>query len=679
MAYTITSSAPGDSLSDATLAAAGIADAQISYANQAQDTLRLIQSPSSWTGAALITQGATVTLKSGSTVVFVGVCLSDPRDAVAQNHQIAYEIAGPWYWLDEIEYRQTHKRWTGAALESVEMSTVILNQAADGARSTSGEQITAALQYAIDEGAPIAIGTITPAVEIPWEQASEIKCSEVIRRMLKWSPNCVAYWDYTTTDGETPPASLPTLHCIPSSAMSAVSVDLAAYTTTRATVRPRYDLQRPGVALQYDRTVTSGGATYYQVETDTAGDHTDIRALTATIPLSGSIGGSAQYQEILTSDFPVSGDPAVHDFLSKAWWKSRVPALAAIADADLVLHDSVVAIEEDDEGDPLYVIADLPRVLEQGQITPWMEAGGFKSAGVTITVQADMIERDAGGAVVNEIKNKLLTLTVTGTDAISKTYSRIELGSYIEDVPAGVAAALYASISILHYDGSLTIVGADPSFIYRPGQKFNIANGLAAWASMNAIIQTAQIDLATGSATIAFGPPKHLSPDDMVALLKRIRTRTLATQQVSRHTGLAGDDAALGGGRGPRNEAAAEGGEPVRSVYTSEGTDTRKIDIDPSAVTDAVGDLVLKPRECLIVESDGSTGFQLKTRSVMASTSYGDATALGPAIPVPSGSDPGTLCYHPGVGLVWVYASTLYQLLQRTSGNVLAFDWTRAR
>ena len=653
--YTITSSVVADGLSDAAFAVAGIDACTLTYVDQAQDICTLSQIPATWTGVPILTQGATVVIRLDGTPIFVGVCVTDPRDATPADHRIAYRLAGPWWYLDEIEYRQMHKRWTGAALEDVALSTVILNQGAAGARLTSGEQIAAAAQYAIDRGAPIQIGTITPAVQIPYEQASEIKCSEVIRRMLKWSPDCVAYWDYASDDGEEPPVLLPTLHVVPSSAMSAASVDLAAFTTARASISPRYDLQRPGVAIQYQKTVTAGGITYYSMETDTAGSHTHMRALTATIPLSGSSGGTAEYQEILTSDFPVAGDPPAFNWLDNAWWKSRVPALAAILDADLTLHDATAAVETDEEGDPLYAVTDLPRCLERGQIQPWMSASGIKSAGITITVQADMIERDVGGAVVREEKNKILTLTVTGTDAHTRTYSRIELGSYMEDVPEGVAAALYASVSVLHYDGSLQLIGAAPSTAYRPGKKLNIANGRAEWASMNAIIQTCTLDAATGATTIVFGPPKHLGPDDMVSLLRRIRNRTLATGHIARHTGLAGDAGGLNGGRGPRNEAAAEGGEPVRSVYTSEGTDTRKIDIDPSAVTDAVGDLVLKPRECLIVESDGSTGFRLKTRSVMASTSYGDVIAsISSAVTVITG-----LQYDASTGYIQVKTRTL--------------------
>jgi hypothetical protein len=186
----------------------------------------------------------------------------------------------------------------------------------------------------------------------------------------------------------------------------------------------------------------------------------------------------------------------------------------------------------------------------------------------------------------------------------------VEVPSASEAGIGGLFASLVSSLAVA--------TGMDPSDL--PGKKFNIANGLAAWASMNAIIQTVQLDLATGSTTIAIGPPKHLSPDDMVALLKRIRSRTMVTQQVSRHTGLAGDHGVLGGGRLPRNEAAAEGGEPLRTVYAETGTDTRKIDLDPTEIPDAEGALTLKPREIVCLD-----GANLKARSVMATESYGDS------------------------------------------------------
>jgi hypothetical protein len=51
----------------------------------------------------------------------------------------------------------------------------------------------------------------------------------------------------------------------------------------------------------------------------------------------------------------------------------------------------------------------------------------------------------------------------------------------------------------------------------------------------------------------------------------------------------------------------------------------------------------------------------------------------GTTIPTPSGSDPGVLVYDPNdTSIKWIYSDTLYKVLQRMSGDVLGFDWTRA-
>jgi len=621
--YTITSAT--DALADATFASLGIVSHDMEKSSQALDIVMLRQIPSSWTNNPILSYAAQVTIKRDTIPIFVGTCITDPRTAVAASHSISYKIVGPWYWLDETEYCQMHKRWNGTALADVRLSKVILNQSTTGTRLNSGEQIEDVIDYCIAQGCPIAKGTIAPAVQIPWEQAGPIKSSEVIRRMLKWSPECTAWWDYTPASGH------PVLHVTARDAMPTTSVDLSAYRSTQSGIRPRYDLQRPGVEIIYERTTTIGDQTYLSTETDTAGDHTNKSALRATIDLAGSIGGSAQYEKVKTSDFPTAGDPVDFDWINKAWWKARVPALAAYANADLWIHDPIIEVEKDEDGDPLYPISQLPRILEEGQITPWMATGGIKAAKVTISVSVNSIERNPANGIVKKVANRIQTLTVVGTNATTRTYSRIELGSYIETVPTGIAAALYASLSILQYDGSITYIGADPDLSYRPGQKFNILNGRPEWATMDAIIQRVALSTADGSTTITFGPARHLSPDDMVALLKRIRTRNLVTGHISRRTGLAGDNGAIGGGLAPRNEAAAEGGEPKRTVhrrYPATGTYAAQIDIDEAAIikTDETEptDIDIKPRETLVAEINEAGEIEYRTRQMLVSEPYGD-------------------------------------------------------
>jgi len=689
MSTTITSSVEADALTDATLASAGIDAYSIQLVNQSQDTCTLVQIPTSWTGTPIITQGATVTIKEEGTVVFVGICLNDPRNAVAAAHAIAYQIAGPWYWLDQIEYRQRHQRWTGSALELVYLPQCTLNQAENGASIATGAQIAAAIDYAIAQGAHIAKGTIAAGIAIPWESAGPVTCADVIRRMLAWTPDHVAWWNYA------PESGYPVINVTPRASMSAATVDLADYTATKAAVRPRYDLQVPGVEIIFNITSDVDGVTYLSTQTETAGTHADPRALRAVIELAGSVGSTAQFQEIVISSFPVAGSPAAYNWLDKAWWKLRNPALAAYADADITLHDPVVAVELDGDGDPLYSIGDLPRILEEGTVTPWMEAGGIKSAGVTITVKLDANERDAIGQIVRKVADRVLTLRVTGTNALTRRYSRSEFDITVESIPAGLAAALYASFSPLTYDGDITLVAATAAAGYRPGQTLNIANGRAAWATMAAVIQTVTRNAADGSCAIVFGPAKHLGVDDLSRLARRIRQRKIPFSYIPRQTGIAGDDAALAGGRGAKNEPSAEAGKPVFALYEAPYDPenppayTTSIKIDPAAIvpSDAATretPVVIQPREVKVAVMASDTEGSIQRVQILTSAPYDqpgeeDTPAADGfmLVPKPAGDNPGILAYHPGVGLVWVYSATARQPLQRGSSATLVFDWVR--
>jgi len=689
MTVTITSSVPADNLTNTTLASAGIDAYTINLVNQAQDTCNLLQVPASWTGTPLITPGATVTLKEDGTIVFVGTCLADPRNAVATAHAIAYQIAGPWYWLDQIEYRQRHQRWTGSGLEWVSLPECTLNQAEDGTSITSAAQVEAAIDYAIAQGAPIAKGTIATGMHLPWEATGSIKCADVIRRMLAWTPHHIFWIDYNPASGH------PQVNVTERSAMPGATINLANYTTTKAAVRPRYDLQIPGVEIVYNIKQEHNGVTYMAVETETAGTHTDRRALRAVIEKAGSTSSSAQFEQVVTSDFPSAGDPPVHDWLDKAWWKKRNPALAAYADADMTLHDPVIEVEKDADGDPLYSIGELPRILEEGTVTPWMAAGGVKSAGVTITIQLDADERDPIGQIVRKIANRVLTLRVTGTNALTRRYSRSELSIYEESVPTGIAAGLHEAFSPVTYEGDLTVVGETPAAGYRPGQTFNILGGRAEWATMDAVIQSVTRNAADGSCAVTFGPAKHLGPDDLSRLRKRIRSRKIPFSYIPRQTGLAGDAGALGGGRNPQNQNAGEAGKPafelIETPYDPDNPPAylAQIILDPEEITPSdaatrTDPVQIQPREVKVAVMDGDTTGTIQRVQILTSAPYDQpGAAATPAkdgfilVPKPTGSAPGALVYLPGTGVAWVYADTDLKVLQRTGTSAAGFDWVR--
>ncbi|MEM8826495.1 MAG: hypothetical protein AAGD40_06170, partial [Pseudomonadota bacterium] len=73
----------------------------------------------------------------------------------------------------------------------------------------------------------------------------------VIRKMLRWTPDAVAYFDYAS--------SPPTLHIRRRASLTAQAVDLAAGAVESVRLAPRHDLRRSVVVLKYERTDTVDG------------------------------------------------------------------------------------------------------------------------------------------------------------------------------------------------------------------------------------------------------------------------------------------------------------------------------------------------------------------------------------------------------------------------------------
>jgi hypothetical protein len=609
---------------------------------------------------------------------FVGICKTIPRRESNPESAIAYTIKGPWYWLTRCVYQQ---RWrmlspdTGE-LELLYKSRIILGTNEDGDHISTGEQIRDIVQFAIDVWhAPLQLpaGDFEdwgwPAIKMPLDEQVDLYAADAINRLLGYTPDYAASIDYTTTP-------LPTFNIVQRESVTGMHFDLADLDEWE--ILERKDLVPAGLIIRFELVgPDDDDALCETIEVQTAGDTDDSETLVHTVEMRTPGGGGELSQRITTYDWPAT------DWSEKAWWKARVKSIAGIDDADLVISAPTT-----DYADGLAALkSTYPKVLLRGTVNPWM---GVKCKSVKLTVPMTLTIRDALGAVAR-VEEVVRTLRVVATDAATgagneKTYFFGDVGSPVVTPPEGMAAALYASWSILQYEGHVRIDAAECVKYGDPAEPLNIddAGVAVTWAEMNAQVKSIVYDIVAGSQVISFGPSDHIAPSDLASLLWALNARKKASGYDARDTGYAADS---GGGTHadeyvPENDSESSPGETTKLVLadTDSGTEERrKIDNDASLIPTGHGDLIIQPREVLIVESDGGTGLQVKTRCIMASTSYGDATALGPAIPVPSGSNPGTLCYHPGVVLVWVYASTLYQLLQRTTGNVLAFDWTRAR
>jgi len=551
--------------------------------------------------------GANVTIYRDGVKWFYGRCNTMPvaGDGNAEGH--TYEIVGPWWWLEQIVYQQDWKLWdpSAGALVTKKKSRVILFQQADGTVIDSGAQVEDTLDYAIALGAPITRGTIELAVNLPMEEVLDISCAEVIRRCMRWSPEFVAWFDYTT--------ATPTLHIRAPSSLGTLSYNCVTDDARQSIqIRPRYDLQVPGVTIHYERTNTVDGVGYETFEEDTAGTTTDPRSVVATIELAGS---NTNYlrQRIETEDWPTS----LND---KTWWKAHHPALAETLDADLTITDAKI---QETGGAPsgLY-----PRILLEGQLQDWMDVE-YTTYNVVATVA---VVKKVGAAIVKQEKNQQLSFTIVATDAETKTYTGLADSESAEDTPTGLAAKFYASWGRLHYEGTWGMVSEDVPAGTLMGNIINLTGGAAAWAAMAAVVYEVFQDVDNGTTQVRFGPNRYLGLNDLVALLRTLRHRRTSIRHKARETGEAADKA--GGGMdnaGPvaKNDADTGYSEVLSQYMTSDeyGESTvRKIELAPNDIDDTTGEaaLTVKSREVGIL--DPST-LAFKKRQVLCSEAYGSA------------------------------------------------------
>jgi len=548
----------GDNISG-TLAELSLANLRRTRVSQARDTATFDAPGAAYDGAALFSYGESVTIKKDDATWFQGPCITIPRLGEARDERITYELAGPWWYLEKCIYLQVWRVYSvaDAELQNAYKSRGILCQDSDGNRITSGAQIQAAINYCISKGAPITLGTVDPDIQIPWEECTDITCAEVIVRMLRWSPDCVAWFDYSTAS--------PTFHCRKRSNLEALSLACASGApASRLFIKPRYDLQAPGVSLRYEQSHSVGAQTYETVELDEAGDVDAIDTVISTIELAGSR-ASVLTQKIVTADWP-------SPMTDKDWWTARVPWLGDLDANYLTIHDVST--------DPSPT---LERILSEGTVQDWMDED---QADVVVTAQIDYTEKDGNGDPVEVIKNKKVSLRLIATDAETSTYRKLGVAVSGESVPTGVAAALYAAWSQLQYDGEFTLIEEEVTGAASPGRKLNLTGGLAAWASMDALIYRVNEYVDKSQTTITFGPQRHLGPDELVGLLRAFRTRNVAIGYNLRVSGDSADaDSSVGlSGPAPKNEPASGGGETQMQLIKNSAGD-KSIGLDPDDAT----------------------------------------------------------------------------------------------
>ena len=153
----------------------------------------------------------------------------------------------------------------------------------------------------------------------------------------------------------------------------------------------------------------------------------------------------------------------------------------------------------------------------------------------TTTATLSSLEIQTAGPNPEGIGAFVATVQLTGASILDNTASQT-----YEPTPAGLAQLIYDSRSSLTFEGTIALCGADivsgENWI---GRRVNISGGDDEWLSMAATVQGSTENTGNGQSTLTLGPPDHLGPSDLAALLRANRNRTYITpaQSVGRSGG----------------------------------------------------------------------------------------------------------------------------------------------
>lgn len=533
-----------------TMADWGLCDLQRERVNQKPDMVTFRAGGAASDADPLFAHGSTVKFFRNGAPWFYGRVVEVPGRASSTAEEQLYRVAGPWWYLENLVFQQVWQTTNGidATLVATNKSRLVLGQKSDGTKLATGDAIREVLSYAIARGMPIAMGMISPNAIAPYAEALDESCAEVIRRFLRWTPDAVAVFDYTTEP-------YPTLSIY--RRIDAPTVTLPAYGApiSGLDLTPRHDLQAPAVVLKFEQTNDIDNDTFTSLVVQSApptatGD--ELGALVMTFDLAGTR-ATYQKQKVRVAAIPTSdSSPGVI-----SWWKGKFPWLNDFADGDLeVASGSQMLTIENPANYPDVMLSDLPNELIEGSVAAWMNLVSAPLQ-VRATLKFTGTETDESKEVFGTTRARVLFTRIVGTNATTQTYSRLTSETEAEPIPAGLAQALYDAVGILQYDGALELTEEECTGVAAPGSLLNLTGGRAEWVSMSAQIQRVEEKIDLGQTRLLVGPAKHLGHAELAELLRVNRRRRISYRLTERTSGKASGNAAKvqGGEQSPRSDS----------------------------------------------------------------------------------------------------------------------------
>lgn len=526
-------------------------------------------------------QESTVIIKRNDVRYFEGRVVDIERSGTSNNEVVSYVVAGPWWYLENLVFQQSWKTWNGSALVNAYSSQTVIGKQISGAAHTIKSQLEEIFDYAIAQGAPLQYDSSGwPTFSIPSFQQKDATCAEAILGLLKWVPDAVSWFDYTTDD--------PTFHMDRRANLVGKTVSLTDADPLAATIlKPRYDLQRPEVVIQYSQVNQVDGIPYHQITTDehpVSSTGRTFKALLYTIDLRG---WSIQYvyQKIAVTTI----QPGLI-----SWWRTKEQWLN-----DPLITSATVKTWSRVNGNYAFELVD-------GSIADWM-SGSY--------------EDDRVDAIIAWTNNdgtsqeRQVSVKVKSTNLTSGNYRDVQNFTAGETAPVGLAEEVYDAVNELQYDGQLTLIETEVADTVQVRNKLNVSGGRSEWLTMNALVWETVEDIDRGMTRLRVGPIVHLGPGDLIDLLRANRTPIWSVNiSTVRENGTMDNNGRVEIGDQHPKDGVASGGERFKRLVMRGDTASNPditapsldIDVDDLVAGGSGRDMKIRQMNVCTTDSDGN-------------------------------------------------------------------------
>ena len=574
------------------------AGARLRFASCDTDTLSLPGLP-----VGLLGKNDTVTVQYKGTTVFKGtVATRTERQGRGTDRVEDVTVEGPWGLMARLVFRQEWKVSGSGGTVGANTSHLILNQSSLGALQNVTAQIQEIADYAAGycgftyAEANISAGT----TQLPPDEARDLTCSAAIMRELRYFPQTICRFDYST--------STPTLKVsIPPAEPQAAGYLATIPKTQRSYTRTSHPVVGVDIATEEFDLVTGNNnvdSTMRAFSHQTAGNVNSIDTLHIFMPLEK--GSSSTSWEKLDVEVIPSGQ----SYTSINFWIRNHPALSGLT----------------------YSAGNTNGISAFGPITP----NPLPYPNLTDTTVGDLKRFGKNAEVVRltcpvtittpeKEEQLVLTLDYVCTDATTRTYTR-QTGSSSTagaTLPSGLAQAILDQRGgeLMAEEVTIRLGNSFPTI----GDADVVTEGND---SQVLYLQNFEVDCYDLTAQLHFGRPAFLSPEDMRDLLLGFRQRGFASNVPNRAEPDADDNMDDVGGVQPICSSSTTIASIAKATVKGSGNGGNKITLDTTSSKAAIKIEKTGSGTVNIDSSDVGSGKEAKFRDLTYTDSNGDSKTV---------------------------------------------------